>query len=205
MGWTDIIGQQRVQDALRRAIETGRVAHAYLLIGPDGVGKRAVALAFAQALQCEHGLADPCGQCTACVKVARLLHPDLHLLFPCPKDASSEDVAERLRLLGENPYEELDYVRRPSLTDATKSSNKQAFYSVDRINVELKRALSFRSHEGRYKIAIIIDADALRVEAANAFLKLLEEPTPNSVFLLTTSRVDRVPAHDCLSVSEAEI
>lgn len=191
-GWHNVIGQDRARGILERAIATGRVAHAYLLHGPDGVGKRAVALAFAQALQCTGPGLDPCGACEACHKVGHMLHPDVHVLFPHPKDASTEDIAERLRLLGEQPYEELDYVRRPSLSDAGKSSNRQVTYSVDRIKEELRRAMSFKSHEGRYKMAILIDADAMHPAAANAFLKLLEEPAPQTVFLLTTARVDRL-------------
>ena len=192
--WESIIGQKRVVEALRGAIVRGRVAHAYLFYGPDGVGKRAVALAFAQALECERGGADPCGACTPCRKVARMLHPDVHVLFPYPSDAATEDVSERLKRLGENPYAAIDFVRLPSRDDPTKTSNKQALYTVARINEDLRRAMSFRPVEGRYKVAVMTDADRLRTEAANAFLKLLEEPGPQTVFLLTTSRPDLLPA-----------
>lgn len=193
MAWSDVFGQQRVASLLARAIETGRVAHAYLFHGPPGVGKRAMALEFARALQCESGTGpEACGACPACGKVGRLVHPDVHLLFPHPADTSPEDIAERTRRLAENPYEELDYVRRPSLLDGGKVSNKQSFYSVERVDEDLRRALSFRSHEGKYKVAILIDADALRTEAANAVLKILEEPPGRTVFILTTERADRM-------------
>jgi DNA polymerase-3 subunit delta' len=163
MSWDDVIDQPRVTDALRRAVASGRIAHAYLFHGPDGVGKRAVALAFAQVLQCERGGDAACGQCLACTKVRRMLHPDVHVLLPYPSDADPGDVAERLARLGENPYAAVDFMRRPSLADPSKTSNKQAFYSVGRIN-----------------------------EAANAFLKLLEEPSPQTVLILTSSRPDRL-------------
>jgi DNA polymerase-3 subunit delta' len=192
VAWSTLIDQQRVAEALRRTIASGRVAHAYLFHGPDGVGKRAVALAFAQTLQCERGGDEACGHCTACTKVARMLHPDVHVLFPYPADVDEHEVAERLRRLGENPYAALDFVRRPSLTDPAKTSNKQASYPVARINEEIRRAMSFKPVEGRYKVTLMTDADLLRTEAANAFLKLLEEPTPQTVFILTTGRVDRL-------------
>lgn len=190
--WSELIDQARVVEALRRTIAGGRVAHAYLFYGPDGVGKRATALAFAQTLLCERGGDDACGRCLACTKVTRLLHPDVHVLFPYPTDADEHEVAVRLQLMAENPYAAIDFVRRPSLSDPSKTSNKQAFYPVARINEEVRRAMSFKPVEGRYKIAIMTDADLLRTEAANAFLKLLEEPTPQTVFVLTTSRPDRL-------------
>ena len=132
------------------------------------------------------------GRCLACTKVGRLLHPDVHVLLPAPKDADTDDLRARLETLAKNPYATVDFVRRPSLDDPAKTSNKQAFYPVARINDELRRAMSYRPVEGRYKVAIMTDADLLRTEAANAFLKLLEEPAPQTVFILITSRPDRL-------------
>ena len=197
MAWSDLIDQQRVAETLRQVTARGRVPHALLFHGRDGVGKRAAALELAKALQCERGGIGPeggeaCGRCLPCTKVGRLLHPDVHVLFPAPKDASTEDVRARLETLARDPYATVDFVRRPSLDDPAKTSNKQAFYPVARINEELRRAMSYRPVEGRYKVAIMTDADRLRAEAANAFLKLLEEPAPQTVFVLTTSRPDRL-------------
>ena len=97
MTWSTLIDQQRVVEALRRTLESGRVAHAYLFHGPDGVGKRATALAFAQALQCEQNTDAACGTCLACSKTARMIHPDVHVLFPYPSDVDEHDVAARAR------------------------------------------------------------------------------------------------------------
>ena len=192
MNWSDVINQSRVKEALQRGVAQGRVAHAYLFYGPDGIGKRAVALAFAQTLQCTSDQKRPCNACNACRKVSRMVHPDVHFLFPYPNDADPADIGERINQLGKNPYVPVDYVRRPSLTDASKVSNKQAIYTVARINEDLRRAMSFRPVEGAYKVAILADVDAMRQEAANAFLKLLEEPGPATIFILITSRADKV-------------
>ncbi len=192
MQWKDVIGQERVVDALQRVIEQDRVPHASLFQGPDGVGKRAVALAFAAALQCEGGQGRACGTCAACTKVARLTHPDVHFLLPYPTDVDPDGVAERLALLATNPYAAVDFLRRPSLADRTKESNKQAIYTIQRINEDLRREIGFRPVEGRYKVVIMTDAHLLRVEAANALLKLIEEPPPQTVFMLTTDRVERL-------------
>jgi len=192
MPWADLINQHRVIETLQRAVACGRVAHAYLFYGPDGVGKRAMALALAQTLQCEQHGEDACGSCRACSKVKRLIHPDVHVLLPYPSDADAGDVAERLQRLAAHPYAAVDFVRRPSLTDPTYASNKQAFYSVNRINAELRQSMSFKPMEGRYKVVVLTDADLMRIEAATAFLKLLEEPGPQTVFILITSRPDRL-------------
>ena len=188
MSWSSIIGQRHVIEVLESSVASDRVAHAWLFFGPDGVGKRAVALEYAQTLLCEHGAPRACGTCRSCVKVSRMVHPDLHVLFPHPTDATPTEVAERIQLLGENPYAAVDFVRRPVLGSTSRPSNKQALYTVGRVHEEVRQALSYRSVEGRYKIAIMLDADLLRTDAANALLKVLEEPTPWTVFILTTSR-----------------
>ncbi len=192
MAWDELIDQERVIQALQGAVERGRVAHAYLFYGPDGVGKRATALEFARVLECEQGGSEACGRCLSCSKVRRMIHPDVHVFFPYPADTAPEEIAERLQRLGENPYAAVDFVRRPSLTDPAKTSNKQSSYPVARINEDLRRSVSFMPVEGRYKVAILTDADLLRIEASNAFLKLLEEPPPRTVFILTTCRPDRL-------------
>ncbi|NNE71215.1 MAG: DNA polymerase III subunit delta' [Rhodothermales bacterium] len=191
MNWESIIGQRRAVSALKAAVERERVAHAYLFHGPDGTGKRAAALVFAQTLLCtEEGR--PCGTCNACGKVSRLIHPDVHLLIPQPNDAKAAEVQERINQLAQEPYATMDYMRRAKLNEPGSSSSKQVQYSVDRINKELRKIIRFRPVEGSYKIAILSDAELLRKEAANAFLKLLEEPTEQTVFLLTSSRPDRM-------------
>lgn len=192
MSWSAVINQERVKDVLKRGIEQQRVAHAYLFYGPDGVGKRGTALAFAKTLQCKKQEPVPCDACDACRKVSRMVHPDVHVLFPYPSDATPQDVGERLKHLGENPYVPVDYIRRPSLSDTSKVSNKQAIFTVGRISQELRRAMSFKPVEGRHKVAILTNIEAMRQEAANAFLKLLEEPGPDTVFMLITDRPDKV-------------
>jgi DNA polymerase III subunit delta' len=191
VGWESVIGQKRGSAVLQAAVDQNRVAHAYLFHGPDGVGKRAAALAFTQAVQCTESAA-PCGVCAPCGKVARLVHPDVHILVPQPSDARADDVRQRVDRLAEEPYATIDFVRRAQLDEPGSSSGKQVQYSVARINEELRRIMSFRPVEGAYKVAVLCDADLLRKEAANAFLKLLEEPTPRTIFVLVSSRPDRM-------------
>lgn len=193
MSWDRLIDQTRAAEVLRQAVARERVAHAYLFHGPGGVGKRAAGLAFAEALQCtraEDGAG--CGRCLSCTKVRRMLHPDVHVLFPYPKGTDEADLAERMKRLGKNPYAAIDYVRRPSLSDPAETSNKQVMYHIDRVHEDLLRPMSLKPLEGRYKVTLLTDADLMNQASANAFLKLLEEPPAQTVFILTTSRPDRL-------------
>lgn len=196
MAWSSILDQNRVVDTLRRALAQDRVAHAYLLHGPDGVGKRAVAYEMARALQCPEQPDEACDECATCRKTRRMVHPDVHVHLPHPwsdeTDRDEEDIGKRIRRLGENPYAAVDYVRRPSLSDPSETSNQQVYYRIDQVRQDLIQPMSLTRGEGQYKVNLLIDAEKMNQKAANAFLKLLEEPPPRTVFLLTTSRPEQL-------------
>ncbi|GMQ82591.1 MAG: DNA polymerase III subunit delta' [Rhodothermia bacterium] len=188
-----LIGQDRIAETLRAAVTARRVAHAYLFYGPEGSGKKAAALELAAALLCEQNdKGAACGACNVCSRVFRVGHPDVHLMMPYPNDIGIEAVTERLGLLAENPYAVVDFQRRPSLDSLDAVSNKQVLYVRDRIAQDLRKEMSLSSVEGGYRIAILTDADRMRSEAANAFLKLLEEPGDRTVFILVSDRPDRM-------------
>ena len=196
MGWSSVLDQDRVVQTLRRALTQDRVAHAYLLHGPDGVGKRAVAYEMARALQCPEQADEACDACPTCRKTRRMVHPDVHVNLPHPwsqeKDRDEEDMGKRIRRLGDNPYAAIDYVRRPSLADPSETSNQQVYYRIDQVRQDIIQPMSLARGEGAYKVNILIDAEKMREEAANTFLKLLEEPPPQTVFLLTTNRPEQL-------------
>lgn len=189
MHWSNIIGQEKVIELLKNSVAAERVAHAYLFHGIDGVGKLATALAFARVLQCagcHNGVS-----CQSCQWALKFRHPDIQVMMPQPSDADPEDVIERLALLSQDEYAVVDYIRAPSLNrkNAPKSL-KQPFYSIERINLELRNKMIMRPQQGRYRIAIILDIHTINEQAANAFLKLLEEPGPDTVFITLTRRKD---------------
>lgn len=194
-GWDLVIGQDRPIAALRRTIESGRIAHAYLFHGPEGVGKLAAAVAMSQALQCTRRDGSmPCNECTDCRKVARLIHPDIHVVLPHPKiskdDPLPDDYGTRIEMLGRNPYDIVDYRQRPDLDRESATSNKQVEHRRTAISDRLRKEMSFARAEGGWRIAILTDVDLMRTESGNAFLKVLEEPGRNTVFFLLTSRLD---------------
>lgn len=202
MSFSRVVGQTRAVGVLRQALASDRVAHAYLFHGPAGTGKRAAALALAQALVCERrGRAgapadDACGACLACTRAARLIHPDVHVYLPFPNVGSSpsdlpSDYAERLARLAADPYEASDYRQRAKLGDAAPPQKASA-YRIGTVR-EMIRQFALAPSEAPSVVGVIVDADLMRGtqgEAANAFLKLLEEPPPGAVFVLTVERLD---------------
>ena len=202
--WSRVIGQDRAIDTLAQALASGRVAGTYMFHGPSGSGPRAAALAFAQALLCERRgqpggpEGDACGTCPACTKTARLVHPDLHVYLPFPKvskgadkDDRPGDYADRLAALAAEPYAPVDYSQRGALGD-DGPSKKQVEHRKRPMNELLRREMTFVPAEGRYVVGVLTDADQIRTQAANALLKLLEEPGADVVLILTAERVENV-------------
>ncbi len=191
MAWGDVLGQAQPLSILRRAIVSGRLAHAYLFHGPEGVGKCAAALAFARVLLCRDSGDEACGNCTGCKYTGLLQHPDLHVLFPQPTDATQEEVGARLQALAQDPYAVMNFARRKQVLGRAPS-NKQAFYPIDRIKQELRTALTLHAAYGGYRVVVLTQADTLGEPAANAFLKFLEEPGDETVLILTTTRTEQL-------------
>jgi len=150
-----LIGHRRLIALLSRAVERGTVPPSLLLAGPEGVGKRRVAVALAEALNCLRPSATPalpydaCGTCAACRRIARGIHPDVILLEP-----------------GDSGSIRIDPVR------------------------EVIDQARYRPFEGRRRVIIIDNADAMIPAAQNALLKSLEEPPSASVFALVSSIPD---------------
>jgi DNA polymerase-3 subunit delta' len=101
-----------------------------------------------------------------------------------------EELGNRLGLLNEDPYELADFSHRPSLTDQESTKNKQSFYPIDFFHEEIRPKAFLKPNEGNKTVIILTEIETMRKEAANAFLKLLEEPSENIVFLLTTNSTD---------------
>jgi DNA polymerase-3 subunit delta' len=178
-----MIGQKVAKKILRQAWADDRLAQSYLFYGPDGVGKEMAGLELAMALNCESSEADqPCRQCNACRKTAAYIHPDFHYFFPKPHPSSdsdkrklAEEISEMLKEKEDKTYLSFDFGNRP------------VAISIDDIR-ELQERLEFLPYEGKRKVVLMTGVDAMTTEAANAFLKILEEPSPTTNFILTTDR-----------------
>jgi len=184
-----IVGQQPAKDQIERTIRSGRVSHAYLLSGPKGVGKTAFALAFAELINGIDHLTDLKGRAIS-RKSSWFTHPDIHVFLPIPSNVSIEELRSRLELLREDPYEIVDFSIRPSITDEQGSKNLRAFYPIDYFRDEIRPVARLKPNEGRKTVIIMTNVESMRAETANAFLKLLEEPSGDLMFILTTQHTE---------------
>lgn len=143
-----IVGHQRPIAFIKALIKKGKVPHAMLFEGPNGIGKKKVALWTFQALNCKEAPGEGCGSCNTCERISRLTHPDLLLLAP-----EGESLG-------------IDQIRKAH------------------------QMLQFKPLEALWKGVIVEEADRLTEEAANAFLKTLEEPPPWTLIILLASSAE---------------
>jgi len=184
-----LVGQQFAREQIKRIINSGRISHAYLFSGPPGVGKTAFALAFAELINGIDNLTN-IGDQAFSKKSSWFTHPDIHVFLPVPTSVSVEELRNRLELLREDPYEVVDFSLRPSLTNEDSTKNKRAFYPIDYFRDEIRPTAYYKPNEGRKTVVIMTGIDNMRKEAANAFLKLLEEPSKDLMFILTTDHTE---------------
>ncbi len=167
MPFEEIIGQSRIKKLFESAVKNGRLSHAYLFVGPHGVGKEAAALELCrlmlQAGDTEHK-DDP--------RVRNLSHPDVHVVFPSPAKLKEEERTSVINSIVADPYQRLEPWAKPTI-------------SIDRIR-EIRRTASFKSYEGQGRVFLLYDCDRLTIEASNSLLKILEEP-PDKMYLIMTS------------------
>lgn len=152
MAFNELRQQPVVADQLRRSLERGRIAHAYLFYGPRGSGKEAMARTLAKALNCLEKDSDSCDCCDSCRRIDEAVHPDVYWVRP-------ESKSRRI--------------------------------TVDKIR-EFERAINLKPTMARMKVGVIVDADCMNEEAANAFLKTLEEPPAQTIILLLTAQPQRL-------------
>ena len=191
MLFKEIIGQQAVKERLIRSVKEARVSHAQLFLGPQGSGSLALAVAYAQYLSCiKKQEDDSCGSCSSCIKYNKLVHPDLHFVYPVAlsKDVrvSTDVMAKWREAFLENPYLTLF-----SWFEQMDAENKQAVIGVEESG-ETLRKLSLTTYEAEYKIMIIWQAEKMNQAAANKLLKILEEPPDKTLFLLVCESEDQL-------------
>ncbi len=186
MKFSEIVGQNHLKNHLIHNVQNGRIPHAQLFIGPEGSGTLAMALAYAQYIICHNKGNENEGGSAACnLKFSQLQHPDLHFVFPVATNDSvkstpvSDDfMGSWTSFLRESPYGSLN-----DWYEAIGVQKKQGNISVHEAASILKK-LTLKSFEGGYKVMIIWMAEKMNTEASNKLLKLLEEPTEKTVFIL---------------------
>lgn len=192
MLFKEVIGQQEICKTLRASVIQNRISHAQLLHGPEGCGLLAIALAYAQYINCTNRTEDDsCGTCSSCIKYNKLQHPDLHLVFPVAttstikKDPVSDlFLKEWKEIVLQHPYLSLD-----SWLAHIGVENKQgSIYKQE--SSEIIKKLSLKTYEAEYKVMIIWMAEKMNDVCANKILKILEEPPEKTVFLLLAEETE---------------
>ena len=196
MYFKDIIGQQEVIERLVKDAQQGTVPHALLFCGPEGTGKLQTAIAFARYLLCRDkgNNADSCGTCPSCVKMDKLVHPDLHFVYPVinkSKTAGRSTVSDDEITTWREIVLEQQYFGFEEWLSAIDADNKQASIFVTE-SEQIISKLSLKSVEGGYKIMIIWHAEKMNQQCANSLLKLLEEPPAGTIFILTTDAPEQI-------------
>lgn len=193
MQFKDIIGQGEIKHRLLQTVEEDRIPHALLLVGPPGNGKIAIALAFAQYINCSAKQNnDSCGVCSSCRKYSKLIHPDLHFTVPVikttaiDKPTSSDYMTKWRQYFSENPYP-----RYEKWMQLIADENKQGAIYVDEAR-DLIHKLNQKSYEAEYKVSIIWLPEVMNPSCANKILKILEEPPFKTIFILVSEAEERL-------------
>lgn len=194
MQFSEILGQEHLKAHLTKSVEFGRIPHAQLFVGPEGSGKLAAAIAYAQYLLCGNINGENSGGNEACnLKFSHFAHPDLHFIYPTvttdevkTKPKSSDFIHEWQEFMTQNIYGGLfDWFKFLNV------ENKQGEIRVDDAQ-EILKTLALKSYEGGYKVMIIWMADKLNIPASNKILKILEEPLEKTVFILISENEEDI-------------
>ena len=187
MAFEQVIGQLEVQQRLTQMVSEGRLPHAIMLCGPQGCGKKALAIGFAQMLLARTANDE--------AMLRKLEHPDLHFTYPTIKLPSmgsdhkpvSDDFAKEWHeLVMGGPY-----FTMTEWLEQMGGENQQAIITAGESD-ELVRKLSLKSSQGGYKISLVWLPERMNTECANKILKLLEEPPSQTVFIMVSEEPDRL-------------
>ena len=210
------IGQREIKEQLIQMVQHNRLSHALLFLSKEGSGALSLALAFAQYIVCEQvngkikkseepslfgepelasqpiaNFTDSCGVCSACTKASQLIHPDIHFSYPViprkpgDKPISTDYINEWRGFTAAQPYGNVyDWLQ------FIGAENRQGNITSDECN-DINRKISLKSFESEYKILIIWMPEYL-TKNGNKLLKLIEEPPPNTLFLLVAENEDLI-------------
>ena len=209
MRFRDIPGREDIATRLRASVAEERVSHAQLFTGGEGTGKLAMAMAYAAYINCTaKSDSDSCGECASCRKADKLIHPDIHFVFPVVRNSPSYEsivdsnnserkarsnepvsdnyIKEWRKLFTVNPFFSLnDWLKHIHVENA-----QGLIYAQE--SAEIIRKLSLKTYESEYKIMIIWLPERMHPTAANKLLKMIEEPPGKTLFILVSEEPDHI-------------
>ena len=195
MRFADVIGNKDVARALASMADSGRVAHAMLMYENEGCGALALALAYVQYLNCSSPVdGDSCGECPSCRQMSKLIHPDVHYVFPVnkgPKTTDDKPTSESYirywrELALANPY-----FTEADLQKAIGIESKNGLIAVAEAKAIISR-LSLTAVADGYKAVIFYLPEKMNQETANRLLKMVEEPPEKTIFIFITHSPEKV-------------
>ncbi|MFT3826714.1 MAG: hypothetical protein QM731_22520 [Chitinophagaceae bacterium] len=208
MSFRDVIGQSAIKQQLTGMVQQNRISHALLFLSKEGSGGLSLATAFAQYILCEKIAnrnappagpslfgdeptatepavlpSDACGQCASCIKAQQLVHPDIHFAYPViprkagDKPVSTDYITEWRTFINKQPYGNVyDWLQ------SIGAENKQGNITAQECN-DIIRKLNLKSFESGFKVLVLWMPEYLGNEG-NKLLKLIEEPPPDTLFIL---------------------
>ena len=217
MQFKDIVGQEEAKKRLVQSVKDGRISHAQLFLGKGVNGKFALAVAYAQYINCTQKTEnDSCGHCPSCIKYQAMSHPDLFFSFPVNKKSSksanslseepnkdrssgvSKTVSAKdlistmfykdwLSYLNEKKY----YPELQSWYQKIDIENKQGIINVEEAR-RIIQDISYKPVEAAFKFLIMWQPEKMNINAANVLLKFFEEPPENTIILLVANEKDQL-------------
>ena len=195
MKFSDIIGNASVAKMLSSMADSGRVAHAMLLYENEGCGALALALAYVQYLNCSNPSGgDSCGECPSCRQMTKLIHPDVHFVFPVnkgPKSSDDKPTSESYLKYWRELAVADPYFTEADLQQAIGIESKNGLIAVAEAKSIIGK-LSLASVADGYKAVIFYLPEKMNQETANRLLKLVEEPPEKTLFLFITHAPEKV-------------
>ena len=195
MRFADVIGNRNVADALVSMADSGRIAHAMLLYENEGCGALPLALAYLQYLnRSDPHDGDSCGECPSCRQMSKLIHPDVHFVFPVNKGPRSSDdkpVSESYLKYWRELVLADPYFVEADLQKAIGIESKTGLIAVAEAKSIINK-LSLTAVADGYKAVVFYLPEKMNQETANRLLKMVEEPPVKTIFLFITHAPEKV-------------
>jgi DNA polymerase III subunit delta' len=221
MQFNEVIADHQVKDRLKDLVQNNRLSHALLFLGREGSGALPLAIAFSQYVLCEKVNSksknkaslfgeevepvkiweDSCGKCPSCLKINKLVHPDLHFSYPALKRDSKHDrvlstdyITEWREFIHQFPYNNvadwINFIKENSKSKIENPANKQGNITVFECD-DISHKVSLKAFESDYKIVIMWMPEFLGKEG-NKLLKLIEEPPPDTLFIFVAEDENQI-------------
>lgn len=195
MSWNKIVGHERTKRILQNSIIENRLSHAYCFIGIEGIGKDALAIQFAKVTNCESPIIegkniDSCDVCNSCKAFDNLSHPNIELIFSLPAGKSSDTK-------GDSAFDKMSPEQIETIKEEIEHKAKNPYLPIQIANAtqikiasvrDVKSKLAMSSFNGKRRFVVVLKSEEMNNEAANAFLKTLEEPHDSITIIMITSK-----------------